>query len=260
MNKLLMTLAQYKNMKLNLKNSVAGMLVAFSFLPMFAFAETGSTKVAKVKENFCTNISIKESKTLEIIKRAEERQAKNEAERSDKIAKKESDVDAKRAQNRSDIDAKRLKNWDRMVSKAKTDTQKTAVEAYKTAISSAVTVRRTSVDAAVKTYRDALTGTITTHSSAIDQVIAAFKASVDTSLVKAKADCAASVDPKTVKDTYNKSVSEARKVLQTARKAANDNSGITTLKKTREESIKLAETTFKQATEKARADLLLALK
>ena len=37
-------------------------------------------------------------------------------------------------------------------------------------------------------------------------------------------------------------------------------SGLAALKKTRDEAIKSAETIFKQATEKARADLMLALK
>lgn len=243
---------------------MAGMLVIVSFLPALAFAENTTTSTATNKKvsvsNFCVNLSSIQTKTASQITKAEEKQSKNEGDRLNNITKKESIADAKKAQGRSDVDAKRLKNWDKMVSKAKTDTQKSAVEAYKTAISNAVTVRRTSVDAAVKAYRDALTAILSTHSGSIDGAILTFKTSVDTALTKAQTDCTAGISSKTVKSNFNNSISEARKVLQDARKTANDSMGITTLKKTRDEAIKAAEAIFKQATEKARADLLIALK
>ena len=100
---------------------------------------------------------------------------------------------------------------------------------------------------------------MTSHSGAIDTAIATFKSTVNAALTKAQADCAANVDPKTVKDTFNKSVSDARKVLQDARKSAEMASGLATLKQTRDTAIKAAEQAFKTATDAARAALKLAL-
>ena len=250
-------------MKFNFKKIIASTLVVFSMLPVLTFAEENgksATAPGKKEGDFCTRLSSVQVKYADQIKKTEEKRFKNESDRSDKLHNKESDIDARRASNRADVDGKRMKNWDKMLSKAKTDAQKAAVEAYKTAIQNAVTARRTAVDGAVKTYRDGLTAAMTTHSGTINTAIAAFKASVDAALSKAQTDCSNKVDSKVVKDTFNKSVSDAKKVLQEARKSAEISSGLAALKKTRDEAIKAAETTFKQATDKARADLMLALK
>lgn len=263
-------------MTTNLKKSVAGVMMLFSFVPALALAEdtTGTAGTPVVTSattspdgvktvqpnNFCSRISTIQTKSADALMKLDEKTAKNEAARLDKIANKESNTDAKRAEGRSDVDAKRVKNWNSLASKAKTDVQKAAVEAYKTAITNAVTIRRTSVDAAVKVYRDALAVAMTTRNTALNQAVTTFKVSMDAALSKAKADCTANVSSKTVKDTYNKSVSDARKALQAARKTANTAMGIPTLKKTRNDGVRAAEVIFKTATDKARADLLLALK
>ena len=250
-------------MKFNFKKFIASTLVVLSFLPILASAEeNGRSENAPGKKegDFCTRISSVQDKYAEKIKNMEEKRQKNESERGDKMTKKQGDVDSKRASNRTEIDGKRMKNWDKMAGKAKTDAEKAAVEAYKTAIQNAVTARRGAVDAAVKTYRDGLTSAMTTHSATINTAIAAFKASVDAALSKAQTDCNNKVDSKTVKETFNKSVSDAKKVLQDARKSSEMSSGLAALKKTRDEAIKAAEATFKQATDKARADLMLVLK
>lgn len=252
-------------MKFNFKKFIASTLVVFSVLPALAFAEDNSSANAtnnpgKKNGDFCLRISSVQAKYADEVKRTEEKRLKNESDRSDKLRNKESEADAKRASNRTDIDGKRMKNWDKMTGKAKTEAQKAAVEAYKTAIQNAVTTRRTAVDAAVKAYRDGLTTTMTTHSGAINTAIATFKSSVDAALAKAQTDCNNKVDSKIVKETFNKAVSDAKKVLQDARKSAEMTSGLAALKKTRDDAIKAAETVFKQATDKARADLMQALK
>jgi predicted transcriptional regulator len=68
------------------------------------------------------------------------------------------------------------------------------------------------------------------------------------------------IDPKTVRENFNKAVKDARDALKAARKNAEANPAIVALKKTRDDAIKAAETAFKTATEKARADLQTALK
>ncbi len=262
MNHLSPTLVQL-TMNFNFKKGLAGVLVAFSFLPVFAFAEgpTATTPQGiKTEGGFCARISKVSTKVADDITRAESKQAKNKDDRATKLAEKESNADAKRAQGRSDADGKRLENWSKMARKAKTDVQKAAVETYKVAIKSAVDSRRASVDAAVKAYRDGLASAMTAHSSAISTAMLAFTTSVNTALTKAKTDCTAGIASKTVNEAFNKAVKDARKILQGARKTAEMTSGLKTLKETRDNTIKAAESVFKTATEKARADLMLALK
>ena len=252
-------------MKFNLKKFIASTLVVFSVLPALAFAEDNNSARAENNQgkkigDFCLRLSSVEAKYADQVKKTEEKRLKNESDRSDKLHNKESDADAKRASNRTDIDSKRMKNWDKMAGKAKTDAGKAAVEAYKTAIQNAVTTRRTAVDASIKAYRDGLAAAMATHSGVVNSAISTFKASVDAALAKAQTDCSNKVDSKIVKDTFNKSVSDAKKVLQDARKNSEMTSGLAALKKTRDDAIKAAETTFKQATDKARADLMQALK
>jgi len=256
-------------MKFNFKKVLAGTLTALVLIPSLAFAESDNSnrgnrgmerKEDKSGANFCTRISFIEEKLADQVTRAETKQSKYQMDRLSKMEKKESDIDGKRALGRGDADSKRVKNWDKMIRKAKTDAEIAAVSAYKTAISTAVTTRRTAVDTAVKAYRDGLSTILGTNNTALDQAVATFKASINSALAKAKTDCTAGVDSKTVKDTYNKSMSDAKKALETARKNAMTNEAITALKKTRNDAINLAATNFKTATDKARADLLLVLK
>ena len=258
-------------MKFNLNKGIAGFLAVSSLLPFLAFAEdvapvstTTPTpkieKVDKVKTNFCTKLTTLNTKLADQITKAEEKQSVFQNERAGNIAKRESDTDIKRAISRSNADAKRVKNWDKMVSKAKTDVQKTAVATYKDAVGKAVDTRKTAVDLAVKTYRDGLTSAITNNSTGVNQAMTTFKASVATALTEAKTDCANNVLSKTVNANYTKKINDARTALNAARKNAGTNSAITALKKTRDEATKLAETTFKTATESARISLIAALK
>lgn len=254
-------------MKFNFKKLTAGALLAMVLIPGFAFADFERSERKEKKEsirenngNFCSRISSIEQKLADQITKAEAKQSTHQSERLGKIEKKESDIDSKRAIGRAEVDGKRVKNWNKMLTKASTDREKAAVEAYKTAISTAVTARRASVDNAIKAYRDGLTLVLANHKTAMDAAVATFKTSLDTAIAKAKADCAGGIDSKIAKETFNKSSSDAKKALQTARKNAETSSGLTALKKTRNDAINAAVTTFKAATEKARADLLLVLK
>lgn len=258
-------------MKYNFKKFLAGTLVVLSFLPMVSFAKEGSSMGKEMKKenhkenkkggaNFCENISTIQTHIADKITKTESLQGDQEKKRGEKVAKKESDADARRAQGRSEVDGKRLKNWDKLGRKATTDAEKAAVSAYKTAIDQAVTARRSAVDAAVKAYRDGLTVTMTTNSTTLTQAMATFKATIDEAVKKAQADCTNKVESKTVGEAFYKSVDQAKAVLKEAKKNAEMSSGLTTLKKTRDEAIKAAEAIFKTATEKARADLALVLK
>jgi hypothetical protein len=266
-----MTLVQ-QQMNFNFKKGVAGVLMTLSFVPALALAEdngqgsqnnenTPKVEVSKKGlSNFCAKISSVETKVADQITKAEEKQARNEATKRDKVNKKQGDADEKRAIGRANVDGKRVKNWDKMENKATTDAQKAAVEAYKKSITDAVTARRTAVDAAVKAYRDGLTSAMTTNNTTLNAAVATFKTSVNAALTQAQADCTAKVDSKTVKKAFDQKVKDAKKILKDAKAASNLSSGLTALKKTRDEAIAAAELAFKQATDKAHADLVLALK
>jgi hypothetical protein len=255
-------------MNLHFKKGLAGMLVAASFFPVLTFAEDSAgtskgvptIKMTREAANFCARISTIEARVANVATKAEEKQSAKESDKAEKLAKKESNTDARRAKGRADIDAKRLENWSKMGVRAKTDERIAAVAAYKEAVKQAVTVRRGAIDGAVKIYRDGLQVAMTSHSTTMSTALLAFKTSVSQAVEKAKADCAAQVASKIASDTFSKSLADARKVFQDVRKGTEGTSGLSALKKTRDDAIKAAEATFKTATEKARADLMLVIK
>jgi hypothetical protein len=250
---------------------VASSLVVFSFMPVLAFAEDATPVVTsapvaisaptpKKATGFCANVSTVQAKLAAQIAKTETNQSEYQLKRISNVNKKEGDADAKRASGRTNADEKRVGNWTKMATNAKTDTQKAAVETYKAAISSAVAARRATVDATVKTYRDGLTAAIAQHGTTIDTAMTTFKSSIDAALSKAQADCTAGVLSKTVQQSFNSNIKDARTALAAARKAAEMSSGLTTLKKTRNDAITAAEVAFKKATDQAHADLIVALK
>lgn len=255
-------------MKFNFKKLVAGTLVMFTLVPALAFAENDNSKSrlneGKEKEksslNFCSRISNIALKTADQITKAEEKKSKNQSEHLSRLENKQRDVDERRANSRTDADSKRINNWDKMGNKAKTEAQKAAVEAYRNNIKSAVETRRTAVDTAVKAYREALAQILSTNSGTTNQAVDIFKASMNTAVLKAQADCATNTNSKIAKDNFDKAVKNAQETLKNARKSTDMSPAIQALKKTRDSAINAATTAFKTATEKARADLLLALK
>lgn len=252
-------------MNFNLKKIIVGTLVMVTLLPSLAFADNSNGRSDNKKEqkssiNFCSRISNLPIKTAEQITKAEEKQSKNQSEKLSKIENKQSDADEKRLNHRTNTDSKRLSNWNKIENKAKTDAQKVAVETYKQIVQDAVNTRRTGIDNAIKTYRDGLAQILGTNSDTINQALEVFKSSVNVAVVKAQTDCAANVDSNTVKNTFNQSIKNAREILKTSRKNMDMSPAVKALKKTRDDSINAIVATFKTTTEKARADLLLALK
>lgn len=261
-------------MNYNFKKGFAGVLVVSFLIPAtFVFADKGRDdmgererekiglgKELKGNAGFCTKLSNVYDKMAEQITNAESRHVKNQSEKSERFNKKQGDLDAKRAQNRADVDGKRAKNWDKMTEKATTDAQKMAITTYKNVITQAVADRRAAVDLAIKNYRDAIATYTTTQNTGTNTAFETFKTAVNAALAKAKLDCGAGVDSKTVSAAFNKSVDEARTIFKSAQQTTKDGVSISTLKKTRDDAIKAAEEAFKKATEKARADLAQALK
>ena len=245
-------------MKNKMKKGLAGIIVMFSFVPMLVLAENTTTPL-KTEKGFCARITTLSTKIVTQITNSEDKQERVHNEKEDKFIRKTGEVDIKRAQNRADIDGNRAKRWDKMLDKANTDAEKAAVTAYKTAIQDAATARRTAVDLAVETYRTGATASMTARDTAVKTAMEAFKVSVNSALTAAQSSCASGTTNQTVSSAFNKSVNDARKTLREAKKTADITSGIASLKQTRDEAIKLADTTFKTATTTALANLKLVL-
>ena len=259
-------------MKKSIKYSVSSFLILTSVMPFFAFAEEAIPETTSIKtgitttiaipqgNNFCAKISTIGSKLSEQMTNTETKKRENEAKLAANTTKKEADIDAKRATSRIDIDSKRIKTADKLNTKAKTDIQKAAVATYTKAINDSVTARRTAIDVAVKTYRDGLTALYSTKNTDTDTSFTTFKSSVDAAIQKATADCANKVPSKTASSVFNKSIKDARMALASSKKLSTVNTKVKELKDAKDAAFKKAESDFKQATDKARADLIMAMK
>lgn len=258
-------------MKKSIQYSISSLLVLTSVMPFFTFAE--ETKVeAKIiqaptetvsipkSNNFCAKIPSIGSRLGEQMLNTELKKKENEIKVAEKTTKKESEIDAKRASGRVDTDNKRIKTADKLNTKAKTDAQKVAVAAYTKAISDSATARRTEIDAAVKIYREGVAAVYTVKTTDTDTGFLAYKTSVEAAIQKATADCVNKVSSKTVSVSFNKSVKDAKTTLTASKKNSTQNTQIKALKETRDAAFKKAEADFKQATDKARADLIMAMK
>lgn len=260
-------------MKINFKTGIAGMLMAASLVPAFAFAEDGINVSATATTsygttmptgnkygNFCASITSVGQKLIENIDKTDAKQLDRWNENSTKTANREGEIDAKRAANRIDADNRNASKWEKMYYKVKTDSQKAAVATYKATIQTAITTRRGAVDAAVKAYRDNLTTAMTTRSGAIKQALVVFRASVNTAIVKAQADCAANVASQTVRENFNKAVNDARDILNEVRDTEQLSNDILDLKDVRDDAIRAAERAFRKTANTARITLRAELK
>ena len=244
-------------MKRNSNKSITlFLLIIISFLPIIVF---GDNTINTTTNNFCSNISNISEKLTAQIKTTEEKQSKKETNRVANTNKKENDTNSRNAISKINIDANHIKNWNKATETAKTDEQRVAVATYKVAIQTAIDTRKISVNAAIKTYKSGLMVDITAYNNSLITAITNFKSSIDTALNSAKTDCDNNVSSKIVNESFNKKVIDAKAVLKTTRKEAEISSGIILLKKTRDDSIKSAETTFKSTIDKDLADLLIIL-
>ncbi len=268
----------------NLKKIGATTLIAFSLLPMMAFAEEGrsvvdpiaptkkvedrlkrddETKVTgtqKTSANFCARINDASKKFTEQIKDIETKNAEALSKKSENLEQRESQVNAKKAEARFKSDSKRVANWGKMETQARNDEQKAALATYKTTVEQALETRRIAVDTAITTYQTGVTSILSGHTASVTTAITTFKTSVEQALAKAKADCAKGVSSKNAQATFNKTINNARKMIQDARKNNEKNPAVLELKKARDEAIKTAEQAFKNTTTQARLDLQAALK
>lgn len=221
------------------------------FSPALIFAQETPTP-----KGFCTRVN---EFTSRIDERITDREAKLQAkrqERANNLVEQKNKRDTLRSKNRVGRDENRQEHYTKLESRATTDAQKQAVVVFKTTVEAAVSARKAVVDNAIKAFRQSVDQSIASRKSAVDGAINTFKNAKIAAVEKAKADCAARVDPRTVRETFRTNMKAAQDKFKSDRQA------IETLKDTfepirtaRKQAVEKAIADFKMIMEKARTDL-----
>lgn len=181
------------------------------------------------------------------------------ADREKKLSERRNERTEKREDKRDEGMERRDGQFAKLRARAQTDAQKQAVETFITTVTNAISIRKTAVDSAIAAFRSGVDLAISARKTAMDSAISVFQTSMKVALDKAKQDCAAGVDPATVKQTYRTSVESARKAFEESRKSIEKlHSSIEPLIKTRNDAIQKAIQDFRSTTEVARTELLKA--
>jgi hypothetical protein len=206
---------------------------------------------------FCTRIT--ESLTAVSAKlnqndsRLREKRAETQNKLQERKAERQKAISQKRTETVSNTEAK-LKELEIDA----TAEQKVALQEFKTTLNTAQTTRKAAIDAAMQTYRAGLDKLVLSRQDAAKAAAATFKTSVNAAIQKAKADCAAKVDPKTVRETFNASMRAAQEQLRTDMKnIEKPGQGVEALAKVRNEAVRKAHDEFR-TTMKAAHDKLKA--
>ncbi|HEY4523164.1 MAG TPA: hypothetical protein VJK73_02205 [Candidatus Paceibacterota bacterium] len=208
--------------------------------------------------SFCTNIDATASQIQTRMGEVSAKITEFKATRNTTRSERWSGQEAKLSAARGNGDTKRAEGYVKLDAKATTDAQKAAVATFKNTVEVAVTTRKAAVDAAIAAYRTGVDAALATHTAALDSADAAFEASVNTALEQAKSDCAAGVDPATVRTTLTSSIKSARDTFQAARKENTLKGTRESLAATRKAAVDTAIANFKASVESAKTDLKAA--
>lgn len=157
-------------------------------------------------------------------------------------------------------DERRAALYATLDAKAETDAEKAAVVEFKKTVDAAVGTRRNAIDKAIEDFRTAVDALIASKKTGVSDAYATFKSAVDAAAAKAKSDCEADVDPKTVMSNYQAAVKIARESLKQDRSSIDKmRDDIEALTETRKQAIESAITAFKSTVEAAREKLKSAI-
>jgi hypothetical protein len=217
-------------------------------------------KGREVKNNFCAIFSSAQIKAKEKIA---DNAGKIEIKRSQNLinlTQKRLSRDTKLAENKMVLEEKVIGNFSKLEKRASTTAEKEAVAAYRAAVSKAISDRREAIKAATDAYRSGLDKAMAERKTAISKATADYNASVKAAYEKAKADCAAGLDEKTIKSNLKTALAAAHGKL------VKDRQGIEKLKvdikpllEVRQKAMEKIKADFKAAMEKAKADFKAAL-
>lgn len=227
--------------------------------PVVSFAQTTPGANVTPSKLFCSKI---DQVVAPIDQRFAEREAKLQAKRqetADNLTKKISDRDAHLAEVRATADANRKAEYAKLEARATTDAQKQAVAAFEATTDAAIAARKAAVDSAISMLRQNVAQAIATRKAAVDTATNTFKTAKTAAIQKAKTDCAAGVDAKTVRDTFKASMKTAQNKLKSDYQAIDKVKGsFETIRTEKKQALDKAFADFKTTMEKARTDLKLA--
>ncbi len=215
-------------------------------------------KKEKSGTDFCKNIDQKSGNINQKFDEHEKNILARREDHAEKLVSKRSDRDMKRSETRDGWDTKREDKFKEFGIKATTDAEKAALAVFKTAVDTAVTARRTAIDTAVTEFRTGMDALNTTRKTSVDAARTAMDTARDTILAKAKTDCTAGVDSKTVKTTFDAAMDALRAQYPAPVKPAVDpamKTAVEALITKRKTAVETARTTFKTTMEAARAEL-----
>ncbi len=251
-------------MKLLHSKTVVAFVLAGLILPTFALGQenAGQNSQGAVSGNvmFCAKVNELTDKINTKVAEREQKLRSLWDGRNERLLKRKTEIDDRRTGNRDGWDEKRVEFYAKLDTKATTDTQKTAVTKFKSEVDAAVSERRASVDSAVNTYRSGLNAAIAERKNSVENILANVKKANASAVEKAKADCAAGINPKTVRDNFLTSTKSTRdEMKQALTNLEKRKDTVKNLSEQKNTSIKQAVEKFRESLKKSQADLRNAL-
>ncbi|HQV64916.1 MAG TPA: hypothetical protein PKZ56_01665 [Candidatus Paceibacterota bacterium] len=222
------------------------------------FEKRREQKINKNEVQFCTGLTNRANGWMNTIN---EKNVKIDLRRNEQLNKKtqnRSDRDTKIEQHRDGWDNNRGDRFEKLEAKATTDAQKAAVAEFKSTVTTAISTRRSAIDSAISTFRSGVDALNTSNKTAIDAAITNFKTAYQAALTKATADCAAGVDSKTVKATFESSIKAAHETFKATKESIVKKTAIEALGATRKAAVTKAVEDFKTVLQAAQQKLQLA--
>ncbi|MFA5165700.1 MAG: hypothetical protein WC449_00135 [Candidatus Paceibacterota bacterium] len=241
------------------KALIAGAITTFA-LGNFAAAQSTSTATTtpptgKAK-SFCAKIIEQDIKIQNGLQEKNDRALQNQNENQKKLDQRRSYNDTKLADKRKNWDKNSDSKFEKLLGKADTQAKKDAIAAYQKAVAEAVTARRAAIDTANEAYRKAVNTALTARKNKISTLLEAYKKAIGDAITKAKADCQAGKDSKTVRTAFLAATKAAHQKFSADKKAVEKiGSNLEDARDTHNEAIHKAQIAFSTAIEKARETL-----
>ncbi len=241
------------------KALITGAIATFA-LGNFAAAQSTSTATTTPPtgnaKSFCTKVIEQDIKIQKGLQEKNDRTLQNQNENQKKLDQRRSENDTKLADKRKAWDKNSDSRFEKLLGKADTQAKKDAITAYQKAVAEAVTARRAAIDAANETYRKAVNTALTTRKNKINTLLEAYKKAISDAIAKAKADCQAGKDSKTVRTAFLAATKAAHQKFSADKRAVEKiGSNLEDARDAHNEAIHKAQKNFSAAIEKAREAL-----
>ncbi len=223
-------------------------LIGLLLAPLLTHAADNSRVCARI-DNFKTRSAAE-------MGRREQGLVANRAKRDEALTNRVEKRDQQIAEERAKFDANLEQHIAKLKKRATTTEQTNAVIDFANTTQDALAARRAGVDESRQIFRTGVKSAITTRRAEIDKALSDFQAAVSTAINKASADCAAGVDPSTIRSDLRTAITAARDSLKADRLSV-DRVGpvVKELAATRRSAVNQAKDTFRSAVDSARAKL-----